>query len=95
VFEGNRPSNTLLVNQVTPETLGALIAMYEHKIFVQGIIWGLNSFDQPGVELGKRLAGDILADFERKGPSHEHDSSTAQLIRRFLDYQFMTHLERD
>jgi glucose-6-phosphate isomerase len=95
VFEGNRPSNTLLVNQVTPETLGALIAMYEHKIFVQGIIWGLNSFDQPGVELGKRLAGDILADFERKGPSHEHDSSTAQLIRRFLDYRFMTHLERD
>jgi len=95
VFEGNRPSNTLLVNQITPETLGALIAMYEHKIFVQGIIWGLNSFDQPGVELGKRLAGDILADFERKGPSSEHDSSTAQLIRRFLDYQFMTRLDPD
>ena len=94
VFEGNRPSNTLLVNQVTPETLGALIAMYEHKIFVQGIIWGLNSFDQPGVELGKRLAGDILADFERKEPSPDHDCSTAQLIRRYLEYTFMTHLDR-
>ncbi len=95
VFEGNRPSNTLLVNQVTPETLGSLIALYEHKIFVQGVIWGLNSFDQPGVELGKRLASDILGDFERKMPSPEHDSSTAQLIRRYLEHQFLTHLDQD
>jgi glucose-6-phosphate isomerase len=95
VFEGNRPSNTLLVNQVTPESLGALIAMYEHKIFVQGIIWGLNSFDQPGVELGKRLAGNILADFERQAPSVDHDCSTAQLIRRYLEYRSTPQPEQD
>jgi glucose-6-phosphate isomerase len=86
-FEGNRPSNMLLIEQVTPETLGALIAMYEHKIFVQGVVWGLNSFDQPGVELGKRLASAILADFEQGAPGTEHDSSTAQLIQRYLAYR--------
>ncbi|WOJ95631.1 glucose-6-phosphate isomerase [Congregibacter brevis] len=60
VFEGNRPSNTILMDRLTPENLGALIALYEHKIFVQGVIWGINSFDQWGVELGKQLASDIL-----------------------------------
>jgi glucose-6-phosphate isomerase len=85
IFEGNRPSNTLLLHKVTPESLGALIALYEHKIFVQGVIWGLNSYDQPGVELGKRLAGAILSEFDDGGPGDGHDSSTAALIRRYLD----------
>jgi glucose-6-phosphate isomerase len=64
-FDGNRPSNTILMDRVTPRTLGALIALYEHKIFVQGIVWGINSFDQWGVELGKKLAGVILGELAR------------------------------
>lgn len=80
-FPGNRPSTTLLIDRLTPETLGSLIAVYEHKIFVQGVIWGINSFDQWGVELGKTLAKTILADLKGEG-SAGHDSSTATLIAR-------------
>ncbi|MGB5639380.1 MAG: glucose-6-phosphate isomerase [Sedimenticolaceae bacterium] len=82
-FPGNRPSNMLLVEQVTPRVLGALIALYEHKVFVQGVVWGVDSFDQWGVELGKQLAGHILADFRATACSAGVDSSTASLIRRY------------
>lgn len=82
-FAGNRPSNTLLLSQLDPQTLGSLIALYEHKIFVQGVIWGINSFDQWGVELGKQLANKIVAEFKQATPA-VHDSSTAQLIERYL-----------
>jgi glucose-6-phosphate isomerase len=81
VFPGNRPSTTLLVDRLTPERLGALIALYEHRIFVQGVIWGVNSFDQWGVELGKQLAGTILGELEG-GASVPHDASTAALVAR-------------
>ena len=81
VFPGNRPSTTLLVDRLTPERLGALIALYEHRIFVQGVIWGVNSFDQWGVELGKQLAGTILQELEG-GSSAPHDASTAALVAR-------------
>jgi len=84
-FPGNRPTNSLVVEQVTPYTLGALIALYEHKVFVQGIIWGLDSFDQWGVELGKELAGRVLKDFAAGSPDPAHDASTAALIQRYLD----------
>jgi glucose-6-phosphate isomerase len=83
-FEGNRPSNTILAERLTPGTLGALVALYEHKVFVQGAIWRINSFDQWGVELGKELAQRIVP--ELQGPpdaSLEHDSSTNRLIRRY------------
>ena len=81
VFPGNRPSTTLLVDRLTPERLGSLIALYEHRIFVQGVIWGVNSFDQWGVELGKQLAGTILRELEG-GASAPHDASTADLVAR-------------
>jgi len=84
VFPGNRPSSTLLLPQLTPHTLGALVALYEHKVFVQGAIWNVNSFDQWGVELGKVLAGRILKDFGQGAPGPGHDASTAGLIRRAL-----------
>ncbi|HTY60057.1 MAG TPA: glucose-6-phosphate isomerase [Bacteroidota bacterium] len=80
VFEGNRPSTTILVQKITPRSLGELIAMYEHKIFVQGIVWDVNSFDQWGVELGKQLAGNILPELDTPGPVTTHDSSTRGLI---------------
>ena len=80
VFPGNRPSNTLLFKQLDPETLGMLIALYEHKIFIQGAIWGINSFDQWGVELGKVLARELLPMVEGKAPAAGRDSSTAGLI---------------
>nr|XP_003701061.1 PREDICTED: glucose-6-phosphate isomerase [Megachile rotundata] len=80
MFEGNRPSNTILVEKVTPFALGALIAMYEHKIFVQGIIWDINSFDQWGVELGKQLAKAIEPELASPGEVTTHDSSTNGLI---------------
>ncbi len=83
VFPGNRPSNMLVVEQVTPRVLGALIALYEHKVFVQGVVWGVDSFDQWGVELGKQLAGHILADFSQIACSPGVDSSTASLVRRY------------
>jgi glucose-6-phosphate isomerase len=83
-FPGNRPSNSLLYDRLTPRALGSLIAMYEHKIFVQGVIWNINSFDQMGVELGKQLAGVILPEL-RGEKAAVHDASTSGLIRRCLD----------
>ncbi|ASN80678.1 glucose-6-phosphate isomerase [Deinococcus ficus] len=83
VFEGNRPTSTLLADRLTPHTLGALIALYEHKVFVQGVIWDVNSFDQWGVELGKVLAGRIVKELGPDTPDLAHDSSTNALIRRY------------
>ncbi|MFC5847418.1 glucose-6-phosphate isomerase [Deinococcus petrolearius] len=83
VFEGNRPTSTLLADRLTPHTLGALIALYEHKVFVQGAVWDINSFDQWGVELGKVLAGRIVPELGDTEPDLAHDSSTNTLIRRY------------
>jgi glucose-6-phosphate isomerase len=83
VFEGNRPSNAILFKRLTPRSLGSLIAMYEHKIFVQGVIWGIFSFDQWGVELGKQLAGNILPDLAHDRLATSHDPSTNGLINAF------------
>ncbi|MFZ2907196.1 MAG: glucose-6-phosphate isomerase [Cyclobacteriaceae bacterium] len=83
VFEGNKPSNSILFKQLTPRTLGSLIAMYEHKIFVQGVIWNVFSFDQWGVELGKVLANKILPELENQDAIASHDSSTNGLINYF------------
>ncbi|WP_298478884.1 glucose-6-phosphate isomerase [uncultured Maribacter sp.] len=82
VFSGNKPTNTLLIEKLTPKSLGALIAMYEHKIFVQGVIWNIFSYDQWGVELGKQLAGTILKDIEGSEIA-KHDTSTLQLLQKF------------
>lgn len=83
VFEGNKPTNTILIQKLTPKTLGSLVAMYEHKIFVQGIIWNIFSYDQWGVELGKQLANSILLEIESK-TVNDHDSSTKFLLNYFL-----------
>jgi glucose-6-phosphate isomerase len=84
VFEGNRPSNTILVERLTPETLGKLVALYEHSVFTQGVIWNIDSFDQWGVELGKVLAKQIIPELASKDePKLTHDSSTNNLIRRY------------
>ena len=83
VFTGNRPTNTILIRKITPGTLGSLIALYEHKIFVQGIIWDINSFDQWGVELGKQLAGKILPELDDDQPVAGHDASTNGLINTY------------
>jgi glucose-6-phosphate isomerase len=84
VFEGNRPSNTILVDKLTPEMLGKLVALYEHSVFTQGAIWGIDSFDQWGVELGKALAQRIIPEIENTTePKLSHDSSTNSLIRRY------------
>lgn len=83
VFEGNRPTNSILVKQITPFTLGELIAMYEHKIFVQGVIWNIYSFDQWGVELGKQLANKILPELITEDPVSSHDASTNNLINLY------------
>ena len=84
VFEGNRPSNTILAERLTPETLGKLVALYEHSVFTQGVIWNIDSFDQWGVELGKALAQRIIPELEGKAPPRlKHDSSTNNLIRRY------------
>ncbi len=84
VFEGNRPSSTILADRLTPETLGKLIALYEHSVFTQGAIWNINSFDQWGVELGKQLAKQIVPELESASePPLQHDSSTNALIRRY------------
>jgi glucose-6-phosphate isomerase len=83
VFAGNKPTNTILIQKLTPKTLGSLIALYEHKIFVQGIIWNIFSFDQWGVELGKQLANSILEEISTKKVKN-HDSSTAFLLNHFL-----------
>jgi glucose-6-phosphate isomerase len=83
-FVGNRPSNTILAERLTPEALGALVALYEHSVFTQGVIWDVNSFDQWGVELGKALAQRIAPELESpREPSLGHDSSTNALIRRY------------
>ena len=82
VFEGNRPSNVLLVEELTPFSLGALVALYEHSVFTQGTVWSINSFDQWGVELGKVLAVAIIPELTSDGePDLHHDSSTNALIR--------------
>jgi glucose-6-phosphate isomerase len=84
VFEGNRPSNTILAQRLTPEALGKLVALYEHSVFTQGAIWNIDSFDQWGVELGKALAQRIIPELEGKAPPKlKHDSSTNNLIRRY------------
>jgi glucose-6-phosphate isomerase len=84
VFEGNRPSNTILMERLTPEALGKLVALYEHSVFTQGVIWNIDSFDQWGVELGKVLAKRIIPELESKEePKLAHDSSTNNLIRRY------------
>jgi glucose-6-phosphate isomerase len=84
VFQGNRPSNTILAERLTPETLGKLVALYEHSVFTQGAIWDVDSFDQWGVELGKVLAQRIIPELESQTkPTLGHDSSTNNLIRRY------------
>ncbi|CAM4324498.1 glucose-6-phosphate isomerase [Cytophagaceae bacterium 50C-KIRBA] len=83
VFEGNKPTNSILAKEINPATLGALIAMYEHKIFVQGVIWNIFSYDQWGVELGKQLANSILPELENEEKIQSHDSSTNGLINQF------------
>jgi len=87
VFTGNRPTNSILFPKLTPKALGTLIAFYEHKIFTQGIVWNINSFDQWGVELGKQLAKAILPELEKPGVVTTHDSSTNGLINRFKEYR--------
>lgn len=84
VFTGNKPTNTILIDKLTPEALGSLIAMYEHKIFVQGVVWNIFSYDQWGVELGKQLANEILDEIEAHQPK-THDSSTSLLLNYFLE----------
>jgi len=80
IFKGNRPSNSILFHKLTPRTLGSLLALYEHKVFVQGVIWDVNSFDQWGVELGKQLAQNILPELESGAEINSHDASTNGLI---------------
>lgn len=87
IFEGNRPTNSFLIKEITPFTLGELIALYEHKIFVQGIIWNIYSFDQWGVELGKQLAKKILPELENDAEVTSHDSSTNGLINAFKSFR--------
>jgi glucose-6-phosphate isomerase len=82
-FPGNRPTNSILVKKITPRTLGSLVAMYEHKIFAQGVIWNVFSFDQWGVELGKQLASRILPELSAAGAPTSHDASTNALIARY------------
>ncbi|TSM52258.1 Glucose-6-phosphate isomerase [Bagarius yarrelli] len=83
VFQGNKPSNSIMFKKLTPFMLGALVAMYEHKIFVQGVIWNINSYDQWGVELGKQLAKKIEPELQDNSEVHSHDSSTNGLIGFF------------
>jgi glucose-6-phosphate isomerase len=84
VMEGNRPTNTILAEELTPRTLGSLVALYEHSVFTQGVVWEIDSFDQWGVELGKALAARIIPELESDtDPDLHHDSSTNALIRRY------------
>jgi glucose-6-phosphate isomerase len=88
VFEGNRPSNTILADRLTPETLGKLVALYEHSVFTQGVVWNIDSFDQWGVELGKVLAQRIIPELESEAePKLNHDSSTNNLVRRYRQHK--------
>ena len=86
-FEGNRPTSSFLFEELTPHALGRLIALYEHKIFVQGVIWNINSFDQWGVELGKQLAKTILTELDGDDPVTTHDSSTNGLINYYKEHR--------
>jgi len=87
VFDGNKPSNSFLFKKMTPRTLGSLIAFYEHKIFTQGVIWHINSFDQMGVELGKVLAKVILPELKSNESVASHDCSTNALINAYKHYR--------
>ncbi|HEY3255181.1 MAG TPA: hypothetical protein VGJ91_14575, partial [Polyangiaceae bacterium] len=92
VFEGNRPSNTILVERLTPEVLGKLVALYEHSVFTQGVLWNIDSFDQWGVELGKVLAQRIIPELEeRENLGLDHDSSTNTLIRLYRELRDQGH----
>ena len=84
LFDGDKPTTSFLIDKLTPESLGKLVAMYEHKIFVQGVIWNIFSYDQWGVELGKQLASTILKDMDSK-EIENHDSSTSNLLNIFLE----------
>ena len=84
VFTGNRPSVTLAYRKLDPFTLGRLIALYEHRVFVEAAIWNINAFDQYGVEHGKKLAGSLLPELNGKAPTATHDASTSALIRHVL-----------
>jgi glucose-6-phosphate isomerase len=84
-FDGNRPSNTILAERLTPAILGALVALYEHSVFTQGVVWNINPFDQFGVQLGKVLAQEILPSLAKDAPLPEDDSSTVALLRRYRD----------
>ena len=96
VFEGNRPSNTLLAERLTPFTLGSLVALYEHSVFTQGVIWNINSFDQWGVELGKVLAQRTAAELTTENePTLSHDSSTNTLIRHYRAYTKLKEATKD
>ena len=86
-FTGNRPTNSILFKKLTPKVLGSLVAMYEHKIFVQGMIWDINPYDQWGVELGKQLANKILPELESAGNISSHDSSTNALINFYKEHK--------
>jgi glucose-6-phosphate isomerase len=88
VFEGNKPSNSILMDELTPFNLGRLISLYEHKIFVQGIIWNVFSFDQWGVELGKQLANNILPELTSTNKVSEHDGSTTGLISFYKKHKY-------
>ena len=89
VFEGNRPTSTILIDKLSPENLGSLIALYEHKIFVQGFIWNIFSFDQWGVELGKQLAGNILNEIKAGEVNKSHDPSTQKMIKKYLSHKIL------
>jgi glucose-6-phosphate isomerase len=85
IFRGNRPNSTFVYDKLTAKTLGSLIAFYEHKVFTQGVIWNINSFDQMGVELGKQLANAILPELKSGETTHSHDSSTQALINEIVE----------
>jgi glucose-6-phosphate isomerase len=87
IFEGNRPTNSILFKKLTPRTLGSLVAMYEHKIFVQGVIWNIFSYDQWGVELGKQLANKIYPELKDNQAISSHDSSTNGLINTYKNWR--------
>ena len=87
VFEGNKPTNSFLLKEINPFTLGSLIALYEHKIFVQGVIWNVFSFDQWGVELGKQLANKVLPELENNDTISSHDASTNGLINAYKAFR--------
>jgi glucose-6-phosphate isomerase len=86
VFKGNRPTTSILLKKLSPRSLGTLIALYEHKIFVQGVVWNIFSFDQWGVELGKQLAGTVLKEIKSKSVSDSHDASTQNLINKYISF---------